>query len=276
MTDYREILRLQSLGFNNSQIAESMCVTRQTVITALQRATVLGLDWHTAEDMSDRDVAVKLLQSVVSKLSYKMPDFEYINREMSRPGVTLQLLWFEYCDKCRDSGEIAYQLTQFKQYYRDWSMKSNATMHINRKPGELLEVDWAGQTAAIVDTDTGTDIEAYIFVAALPYSGYSYVEAFLSRDQEAWTAGHVNAYNYFGGVTRILVPDNLKTGVTKHGKKEIILNRAYQEMAEHYGTAVIPTRIRKPKDYPQKFIILKNPGNHRNIRLTDRENLKII
>jgi len=248
MTDYREILRLQSLGFNNSQIAESLCVTRQTVITALQRAAFQELDWHTTEDMSDRELAAKLLQSAISKLAFRMPDFEYIHREMSRPGVTLQLLWFEYCDKCRDTGEIPYQLTQFKKYYRDYALKTKATMHINRKPGEIMEVDWAGQTAAVADTDTGANIEAYIFVAALPYSGYSFVEAFLAQDQEAWTAGHIDAYNFFGGVTRILVPDNLKTGVIKHGKTEIILNRAYQEMAEHYGTAVIPARIKTPRD----------------------------
>lgn len=98
---------------------------------------------------------------------------------MHKSGVTLQLLWFEYCDKCRESNEIPYQLTQFKKYYRDFIVKHNATMHINRKPGELLEVDWAGQTAEIIDTDTGEMIEAYIFVAALPYSGYAYVEAFV-------------------------------------------------------------------------------------------------
>jgi len=250
MTDYREILRLQHLGFNNSQIAESIGASRQTVISVVQRAALKGIDWQAAEGLGDRDLAVRLNQSGGGKIAYKMPDFEYIHREMQRPSVTLQLLWFEYSDKCRESGEIAYQLTQFKQYYRDWSLKNKATMHIDHKPGEIMEVDWAGQTSSIVDTDTGTDIEAYIFVAALPYSGYSYVEAFLSQDQEAWTAGHVSAYNYFGGVTRILVPDNLKTGVITHGKTDIILNRAYQEMAEHYGTAIIPTRIRRPKDKP--------------------------
>jgi len=98
----------------------------------------------------------------------------------------------------------------------------------------------------------------------------------MNREQESWITAHVNAYTFFGGVTRILVPDNLKTGVTKHTRTEIVLNRSYQELAEHYGTAIIPTRIKKPHDYPQKFIILKNPGNHRNIQLTDKENLKII
>ncbi len=121
-------------------------------------------------------------------------------------------------------------------------------MHISRKPGEIMEVDWAGKIASIIDTDTGERIPAYVFVAALPYSGYAYVEVFLSQQQENWIAAHVNAYNYFGGVTRILVPDNLKTGVEKASKYNPIINKTYQEMAEHYGTVVIPAKVRSPKD----------------------------
>jgi hypothetical protein len=87
-----------------------------------------------------------------------------------------------------------------------------------------------------------------VFVAVLPYSGYTYAEAFLSQDQEAWINAHVNAYSYFGGVSRILVPDNLKTGVTKHTRQETVINKTYQELAEHYGTAILPARVRAPKD----------------------------
>jgi transposase len=120
-------------------------------------------------------------------------------------------------------------------------------MHINRKPGEIMEVDWAGQTAELIDTDTGEIIPAYVFVAALPYSGYAYVEAFLSQNQENWITAHVNAYKFFGGVTKILVPDNLKTGVEKVSRHESVINKTYQEMAEHYGTAVIPARVKSLK-----------------------------
>ena len=111
-----------------------------------------------------------------------------------------------------------------------------------------MEVDWAGQTAEITDNETGAIIAASIFVAVLPYSGYAYVEAFLGQDQEAWVTAHVNAYRFFGGVTRILVPDNLKSGVIKNTRDDIVLNKSYQEMAEHYGTAVVPTRVRAPRD----------------------------
>ena len=121
-------------------------------------------------------------------------------------------------------------------------------MHLNHKPGEVMQVDWAGDTAAVIDTDTGEIIPAYVFVATLPYSGYSYVEAFFSMNQESWTTAHVNAYKYFGGVTRIIQCDNLKTGVQKHGKDEVVLNKSYQELAEHYGMAILPARVRAPKD----------------------------
>ncbi len=248
MTDYREILRLRYLGFNHSQIAASPGVSRQTVLTTLQRAATQDVDWQAAEGMNDRDLAVKLFPAAEGKPNYKMPDYAYIHRELAKPGMTQQLLWFEYCDRCRDSGQIPCQLTQFKTHNRIYAAKSRATMHINRKPGEIMEVDWAGQTVELCDSDTGEILRAYVFVAVLPYSGYAYAEAFRNQQQDSWIIGHVNAYGYFGGVARMLVPDNLKTGVVRHGRDEIILNKSYQEMAEHYGTAVLPARVRAPKD----------------------------
>ena len=225
MTNYREILRLSSLGINHSRIADSTTISRPTVITILQRAAAQGLDWHAVEHLSDRELALRLFPQGEGKSVYKMPDYDLVHREMAKSGVTLQLLWFEYNDNCRDTGEQPYQYTQFKKYYRDYVVKTKATMHINRKPGEIMEVDWAGQTAELIDTDTGEEIDAYVFVAVLPYSGYAYVEAFLSQNQEAWIAAHVNAYGYFGGVTRILVPDNLNTGVVKNKKAETYSTR---------------------------------------------------
>ena len=155
MTNYREILRLRSLGLNRSQIAESMGIARQTVVTSLRRAASKGLDWQATESLSDSELSAKLFPPLGVGLGYKIPGYEFIHRELAKSGVTLQLLWFEYCDKCRDAGEIPYQLTQFKKYYRDYVVKTKATMHINRKPGEIMEVDWAGQTAKLIDTDTG-------------------------------------------------------------------------------------------------------------------------
>lgn len=250
MTSYKEILRLHSLGINNSRIASGCGCSRTTVINVLQRAKDQGLSWQTVAEMSDKELSQRLFPSESAKPEYKMPDYEYIHREMAKSGVTLTLLWLEYCDQCRESGQVPYKSTQFNKYYADYVKSTKATMHIHHKPGEIMEVDWAGQTARIIDTDTGEIIEVYVFVAALPYSGYAYVEAFLSQNQESWITAHVNAYRFFGGVTRILVPDNLKTGVEKVTKGETVINKTYQEMAEHYGTAVIPARVRAPKDKP--------------------------
>jgi len=248
MTNYREILRLRNLGLNRSQIADSLGASRTTVIHTLQRAAAQNVDWTKAEAMSDKELASRLFPSGEETPSFKTPDFEYIHRELMKPGVTQQLIWMEYCEQCRAAGEIPFGLTAFKTHYREYAAQAKATMHIIRKPGEIMEVDWAGQTAHLMDADTGEVIEAYVFVSALPYSGYAYAEAFLLHDQEAWTQAHINAYSYFGGVTRMVVPDNLKTGVIKNTRAELILNKSYQELAEHYGTAIMPTRVRSPKD----------------------------
>jgi len=248
MTDYKEILRLCSLGITHSQIAAALGCSRTTVITVQQRASKAELTHQKASGMSNREVSRALFPNESNKPAYRMPDYDYAHREMAKSGVTLQLLWFEYCDACNESGDIPYRITQFKKYYRDYLQKTKATMHIARQPGETMEVDWAGQPAYITDTDTGELIPAPVFVASLPYSGYSYVEAFLSQNQEAWITAHVNAYRFFGGVARITVPDNLKTGIEKVTKSETIINRSYQEMAQHYDTAVIPARVKAPKD----------------------------
>lgn len=248
MTNYREILRLKKLGLNNSQIAQSLGCSRTTVIQVLNVAEEKGISYPLPEDLSDRKLSELLFPSDRSKPEYKMPDYKYVHRELQKNGVTLNLLWLEYCEKCCEEGELPYQLTQFKKHYRDYAVKNNATMHLNHKPGEIMQVDWAGDTATVIDTDTGEAIPAYVFVSSLPDSGYAYVEAFFSMNQECWIAAHVNAFRYYGGVTRILQCDNLKTGVISYGRNEVTLNKAYNEMAEHYGTAILPCRVRAPKD----------------------------
>ena len=248
MTNYREMLRQYSLGLNKSQIAAACGYSRNTVAHAISLAEENGLSYPLPEGMSDKQLAEILYPASAAKPEYKMPDYEYVAREMQKSGVTLNLLWLEYCEQCSNNGETPYQLTQFKKYYRDYTLKNSATMHLNHKPGEIMQVDWSGDTASVIDTDTGEMIPVYVFVATLPYSGYSYVEGFFSMDQECWTTAHVNAYRYFGGVARIIQCDNLKTGVDKHGRNEVKLNKAYSELAEHYNTAILPCRVRSPKD----------------------------
>lgn len=194
MTNYREILRLKALGMNKQETAASVGCSRNTVAEVLRRAEALNLSYPLADEITDSKLAALLYPSATAKPVYKMPDYAYVAKEMMKDGITLNLLWLEYCEQCLAAGETPYQSTQFNKYYSEYLAKTNATMHLNHKPGEIMQVDWAGDTATVVDTDTGEAIPAYVFVATLPYSGYSYVEAFFSMNQECWTAAHVNAY----------------------------------------------------------------------------------
>lgn len=248
MTNHKEILRLKSLGLSNAEVASACGCGRNTVTRTLQRAKNALLSWDEAKQLPSNVVTERLFPESQNRPVYRMPDYEQVHKEMQKSGVTLSLLWVEYCEQCRAAGELPYQSTQFNKYYADYVHKTKATMHLNHKPGETMQVDWAGDTMGIVDTDTGELIPAYLFVSVLPYSGYAYAEACLDEKQETWINAHVNAYRFYSGVTRILVPDNLKTGVIKNTKNETVLNRSYREMAEHYGTAVIPARPRTPKD----------------------------
>ncbi|NLX88680.1 MAG: IS21 family transposase [Syntrophomonadaceae bacterium] len=250
MTKYREILRLYSQGISQRSIALSCECSRNTVAKVIARAKELNIIWPLSPEQTDADLEKLFFpkESVQSQRRY--PDVEYIHKELMRSGVTLKLLWYEYCEECRQNNEIPLMYSQFYYHYQKYSEKKRASMHIPRKPGEQIEVDWAGKTAALVERDTGEIIPAYVFVGVLSYSQYAYVEAFLSMNLESWITAHVNMYRYFGGSSRILVPDNLKTGVQKPDWYDPVINKTYHEMAEHYQTAIIPARVRKPKDKP--------------------------
>ena len=251
MTKYREILRLASLGLSQQSIADSCNASKKTVNRVLKRAKELQLYWPLKETETDAVLAEKLFPSVPGKVSSgkKLPDFDYIQKELLRNGVNKKLLWTEYLEECRLSGESPLMYSQFCYHIQQDEQKRRATMHINRKPGEQIEVDWAGDPAHIIDPDTGEIIKAWLFVGVMTYSQYPYVEAFLDEKQQAWITAHVHMYEYFGGVTRILVPDNCKTAVfhTNDWYNQQV-NAVYHEMAEHYNTAIIPARIRTPKD----------------------------
>jgi transposase len=221
------------------------------VIKVLVRAKEMSIGWPLQADLTDGDLEKMLFpDSANPSPSRKIPDLEYIYKEMAKSGVTLRLLWTEYCTICRLGNDQPLMYSQFCYHYQQYAEKKRATMHIPRKPGEQIEVDWAGQTTEIINDETGEIIPAYIFVAALSYSQYAYVEAFFSQDQECWIAAHVNMYCYFGGVSKVLVPDNLKTGVEQADWYNPMINKTYHEMAEHYDTAVVPARVRKPQDKP--------------------------
>ena len=246
MIDYREIIRLKNLKFSNVAIANSLCCSRNTVSEVLKLAESHSLEWPIPETLTNKDIEQLFYPGRGTNEGRRLPDYEYIYNELAKPGVTFSLLWAEYCAKCEAEHTIPYQHTQFNEKYHAYAASKKATLRIKRKPGETMEVDWIGDTLKVYDSANCCEIPAYIFVAVLPCSLYGYAEAF----PDHWIEAHVHAYSFFGGVTRILVPDNLKTGVIKNTRTELILNRSYHEMAEHYGTAIIPARPVKPKDKP--------------------------
>ena len=249
MVDYREILRLNSLGYPNRRIVDALHNSHHTVEDTLAAAKAAGVSWPLEDNVTNEELkAILFPKKSVSTSTYAAPDLAWVHRELARKGVTLTLLWSEYCDKVRGAGGVPYMYTQFCEKYRHWARVTKATMRIEHKPGDAMQVDWAGDPLYITDSETGKEDPAYIFVAVLPCSWYTYAEACNDMKTENWLMCHVHAYNYFGGVPRLLIPDNCKTATTSNTRYETVLNRSYQELAEHYGTAIVPARVKKPDD----------------------------
>jgi len=249
MTQYREILRLFQAGISQRSIAASCQCSRNTVAAVVQKAKQANLKFP-LDSQTDAELEALLFPEKQAQPSnHKMPDFEQVSKELTRDGVTLKLLWAEYCETCRQSRQLPFMYSQFCYHFQQYAEKERATMHIPRKPGDCIEVDWAGDRMYTVDRDTGEAIPAFVFVGVLPFSMYAYAEACSGMDMENWITAHVNMFRYFGGSAVMLVPDNLKTGVdhTQDWYSPQI-NRTYHELAEYYNTAVVPARVRRPKD----------------------------
>lgn len=248
MVNYREILRLLDLGYTQRDIARSIHCSRNTVRDVQYLSKELGIRWPLDDNVTNKDIA-KLFHPDLygAVIPHKEPDHAYTHAELARKGVNLTLLWSEYCAECYANGDNPYMYTQFCEKYRQWSKLSKATMRIKHKPGDVIQVDWAGATIPIYDQADG-ESSAYIFVAVLPCSCYAYVEACPDMKSESWLLCHVHAYSYFDGVTRLLIPDNLRTGVPSNTKYETIINKSYYEVAEYYDTAIVPARVEPPKD----------------------------
>ena len=249
MIDYREILRLKYLNKSQRSIAQAVQSSRNTVADVLAAAKAANVTWPLDDDITNADIREVLFPGRYALASpYTIPDFDWIHRELALPGVTLTLLWGEYCTMVRDDGGVPYMYTQFCEKYRRWARVTKATMRITHKPGDSMQVDWAGDPLYITDPVTGEEDPAYLFVAVLPCSWYTYAEPCSDMQSENWLLCHVHAYQYYGGVPRLLIPDNTKTATIKNTRYETILNKSYQEMANHFGTAIVPARVKRPDD----------------------------
>ena len=247
MRKIREILRLAlGEGLSRRTTAAATGLPYTTVSDHLVRAAVAGLGWPLPEGMDDAQLEARLFARAESppSASRPLPDWSTVHRELRRKGVTLQLLHMEYKEREPDG----YQYTQFCRHYRAWERHLDVVMRQEHRAGEKLFVDFAGQTIPIVDPATGEIRPAQLFVAVLGASSYTYAEATPSQELPHWIAAHVHALTFFGGCARLIVPDNLRSGVTRAHRYEPDINPTYAEMAAHYGAAVVPARPRRPRD----------------------------
>jgi transposase len=245
MYKLREILRLKyECGLSDRQVAKGCAVSRRTVGIYWKQAQAAGLDWAQAKRLDDTELeqAVWGSDRPGSRGTNTLPDFHYIYRELKRPHVTLELLWQEY----REENPNGCGYSWFQERYSKWRKKLNVWMRQEHRAGEKVFVDYCAGLY-LTDPVTGEKTQTQLFVGVWGASNYTYAEASLGQKKEAWAA-HVRLFEYSGAVPRLVVPDNLKSGVTKACRYEPEINRTYLDLAQHYGTTIIPARPGKPKD----------------------------
>lgn len=247
MRKIREVLRLKlELGLSDRLVGQSVRLARSTVQDYVMRAHQAGVTWPPPPELDDVQLEAMLFRSrdeAAVNMAHQ-PDWMRIDQELRRKGVTRQLLWEEY----RRAHPDGWQYATFNERYRRWKAATGLTMRQVHRAGEKLFVDYAGLTVPVTDPTSGEVRPAQVFVATLGASDYTYVEVTPTQRSEDWIASHVRALNFFGGVPELIVPDNLKAGVTHASRYEPELNRAYLDFAQHYDVAVIPARVRKPRD----------------------------
>ena len=247
MRKIKEVLRLNYECVGNREIARRLNMSAGSVSNYLTRAKAAGLIWPLNEEWSDAKIYNILFPAENKKTTHPLPDFGKVHQELKRKGVTLMLLWCEY----QQQNPGGYSYSRYCELYQEFIGKRNPSMRLIHRAGEKLFVDYSGLTMQWTDKATGEIHRAQIFVAVLGASNYTFVEATADQSLLSWVQSHVNAFAFFEGVTTCLVPDNLRSGVTKAHLYDPDVNRTYQEMADHYGVAVVPTRVRTPKDKPK-------------------------
>jgi len=246
MRKIKDVLRLHfELNLSARQIGNSLAVSHNTVTQYLRRALAAGLVWPLPQDLSDAELENLLYPSLPpSAVKRPEPNWANVHMERKRRSVTLLLLWEEYKAEHPDG----LQYSCFCERYSAFVGKLQPSMRQIHVAGEKGFIDYAGQTLPIQDPLTGEVREAQIFVAVLGASNYTFAEATWAQSLPDWIGSHVRAFTFFGGAPHLLVPDNLRSGVNKACRYEPDINPTYDDMATHYGSAVIPARVRKPKD----------------------------
>jgi len=248
MVKYRKILEHHFNGMKQRTIEVAVGSSRHTIRDTINKAKERGVTELT-EEMSDHWLEDFLFpEKRPQAKGYFQEDWDYVHKELSKPHMTLSLLHREYSQRANEQQVISYAYRTYCEHYQSYAGKYKVTMPLKHKRGESIEVDWAGTTLKLIDRTTGEDIKVYVFVATLPFSQYSYAEGFLDMKSSSWLTAHIHMFEYFNGVAETLVPDNLRTGVNKPDYAEPIINESYRELADHYQTVIVPTRVRKAKD----------------------------
>ncbi|RYZ67902.1 MAG: IS21 family transposase [Proteobacteria bacterium] len=253
MRKVREVLRLHfEAGCTQREIRASTGLSKGSVSEYLKRAREAGLAWETARAMGDAEVEAALFRDVGRNepLGRSPIDFAWVHTELSKTGVTLQLLVSEYQEAAvaRQNGTRPYQYSQFCDLYTAWRKTLSYSMRQVHRAGERLFVDYSGKRPSVVDAATGELVPVELFVAVLGASNYTYAEATRSQQKADFVASTIRALEYFGGVPEIVVPDQLRSAVSGPDRYDPELNPTYLELAQHYGFAVVPARPRKPRD----------------------------
>lgn len=250
MVNYRKILELHFNGTSQRTIAAGTGHSRDKIREVLNAAESRSLHELT-DEMSNSWLDDYLFPgNKVSQRGYLDPDWDAVHKELLKKHVTLKLLHKEYARQARVENKVPYAYRTFCEQYGFYGKKYKLTMPIHRKPGEILEVDWAGSTLTVRNSETGQDRKVYIFVATWPFSQYSYVEGFYDMKTDSWLSAHIHAFEHFQGVPETVVSDNLKTGVTKTDYAEPLLNEGYRQLSDYYRFTIVPARVRSPKDKP--------------------------
>lgn len=244
MRKIKEVLKLHQEDVSNREIARRFNISAGSVSNYLSRAKAAGLAWPLTDEWTEEKIYSVLFPSTSKNPTHPLPDFGKIHKELKRKGVTLMLLWYEY----QTQNPNGYSYSRYCELYQGFIGKLKPSMRITHRAGEKLFVDYSGLTVPWVDKATGEVHHAQIFVAVLGASNYTFIEATTDQSLLSWVNSHVHAFEFFNGVTVCLIPDNLRSGVTKSHLYDPDVNRTYQDLADHYDVAVVPARVRTPKD----------------------------
>jgi len=246
MRKITEVLRLKyAAGLSHEKIARAVGLSKGAVNKYVSLAEAQGLSWPLPQGLDEAALEARLYPPREGARDRVEPDYGTMHTELKRKGVTLQLLWAEYV---AEVGDGAYRYSQYCERYRRWVKRQKRSMRQVHRAGEKLFIDYCGPTVQVHEVGGGPGRAAQIFVAVLGASSYTYAEATWTQRLPDWIASHQRAFAFFGGVPELLIPDNLRSGVTKADRYDPEPNATYLELARHYGTAILPARPYKPKD----------------------------